>query len=173
LSLETTLFSTLLETPRHPALDGRFAAVGPDTVAKILFTSGSTGKPKGVLNTQRMLCSNHQVLAQAWPFLEERPPVILDWLPWSHTFGGNHNLNLALRNGGTLYVDGGKPAPASRSSVTVENKDEALGAHRFLWVAVEGGDRVILEVEASDLVGNVSKKEIVMREGGREEAEKK
>jgi feruloyl-CoA synthase len=109
--LGATLFSSLLETARHPALEDRFAAVGPETIAKILFTSGSTGKPKGVLNTQRMLCSNQQALAQAWPFVEERPPVIMDWLPWSHTFGGNHNFNLVLRNGGTLYIDGGKPAP--------------------------------------------------------------
>jgi feruloyl-CoA synthase len=118
-----TLFSTLLETPRHSALDDRFAAVGPDTIAKILFTSGSTGKPKGVLNTQRMLCSNQQALAQAWPFVEERPPVIMDWLPWSHTFGGNHNFNLALRNGGTLYIDGGKPAPGL-IEITVRNLRE-------------------------------------------------
>ncbi len=121
--LETTLFSSLLETARHPALEDRFAAVGPDTIAKILFTSGSTGKPKGVLNTQRMLCSNQQALAQAWPFVEERPPVILDWLPWSHTFGGNHNFNLALRNGGTLYIDGGKPAPGLIET-TVQNLRE-------------------------------------------------
>jgi feruloyl-CoA synthase len=95
----------------HPDLAARAAAVGPDTVAKILFTSGSTGRPKGVINTQRMLGSNQQAIAQGWPFLEARPPVIVDWLPWSHTFGGNHNFNLVLRNGGTLYVDGGKPAP--------------------------------------------------------------
>ena len=88
-----------------------FAQVGPDTVAKVLFTSGSTGTPKGVVNTQRMLCSNQQARAQCWPFLERTPPVILDWLPWSHTFGANHNFNLVLRNGGTLHVDGGKAAP--------------------------------------------------------------
>ncbi len=128
--LEATLFSSLLETPRHPTLEDRFAAVGPDTVAKILFTSGSTGKPKGVLNTQRMLCSNQQVLAQAWPFLEKRPPVIVDWLPWSHTFGGNHNFNLVLRNGGTLYIDGGKPAPGLIET-TVRNLQEVPSTFYF------------------------------------------
>jgi feruloyl-CoA synthase len=123
-------FGALLETSRHPALDDRFAAVGPDTVAKILFTSGSTGKPKGVVNTQRMLCSNQQALAQAWPFLEERPPVLVDWLPWSHTFGGNHNFNLALRNGGTLYVDGGKAAPGLIET-TVRNLREVPSTFHF------------------------------------------
>ena len=87
------------------------AAVGPDTVAKILFTSGSTGAPKGVVNTQRMLTSNQQMIAQLWRFLGERPPVTVDWLPWSHTFGANHNFNMILWHGGTLYIDGGKPTP--------------------------------------------------------------
>ncbi|MDN3056144.1 AMP-binding protein [Streptomyces sp. SRF1] len=86
-------------------------ALTPDTVAKILFTSGSTGTPKGVLNTHRMLCANQQMLRQIWPFLADEPPVLTDWLPWSHTFGGNHNLNLALCNGGSLFIDDGTPLP--------------------------------------------------------------
>ena len=94
------------------AVDAAFASVGPDTVAKILFTSGSTDLPKGVVNTHRMLCSNQQMIAQLWPFLgTRRPPVLVDWLPWNHTFGANHNFNLVLRHGGTMYIDGGKPAP--------------------------------------------------------------
>jgi feruloyl-CoA synthase len=123
-------FGELLATARHPDLEERSAAVGPDTVAKILFTSGSTGRPKGVINTQRMLCSNQQAIAQGWPFLEERPPVIVDWLPWSHTFGGNHNFNLALRNGGTLYIDGGKPAPGLFET-TVRNLREVPSTLHF------------------------------------------
>ena len=84
---------------------------GPDIVAKLLFTSGSTGVPKGVVNTHRMLCSNQAMLRAIWPFLADEPPVMVDWLPWSHTFGANHNLNLALFNGGTIHIDDGKPAP--------------------------------------------------------------
>ncbi len=106
-----TAFAALAGTRPTEAVDRAFAAVGPDTVAKILFTSGSTGEPKGVINTQRMLTSNQESYVRAWPFLEARPPVILDWLPWNHTFGGNSDFNMILRNGGTLYIDDGRPVP--------------------------------------------------------------
>ena len=105
------LTGRLLATPPGAAVAAAFAALGPDSIAKILFTSGSTGTPKGVLNTHRMLAANQQMIRQAWPFLTAERPVIVDWLPWSHTFGGNHNLNMVLTSGGTLYIDGGRPAP--------------------------------------------------------------
>lgn len=106
-------FDDLVSTTPTADVDDAARRVGPDTVAKILFTSGSTGTPKGVVNTQRMLCSNQQAIVQLWPFLRRRPPVVCDWLPWSHTFGGNHNFNMILFRGGTLYIDEGKPAPGS------------------------------------------------------------
>jgi feruloyl-CoA synthase len=100
----------LMATVPGPAAAARAAVTG-DSIAKILFTSGSTGTPKGVLNTHRMLAANQQMIRQAWPFLRTERPVIVDWLPWSHTFGGNHNVNMTLTAGGTLYVDAGRPAP--------------------------------------------------------------
>ena len=109
--MPATDFAELLETTVTPAVDEAFAAVAPESTAKILFTSGSTGMPKGVINTQRMLCANQKSVALVWPFIEQAPPVLVDWLPWNHTFGGNHNFNLILRNGGTMYIDAGKPLP--------------------------------------------------------------
>lgn len=97
---------------REAEVDAAYRLVTPDTVAKLLFTSGSTDTPKAVINTQRMLCASQQAKAEVWPFLERTPPIVVDWLPWNHTFGGNHNFNLVLRNGGTLYIDRGRPVPA-------------------------------------------------------------
>ena len=104
-------FDSLLRTAEGPAVQAAFEAITPDTHAKYLLTSGSTGHPKVVINSHRMLCANQQMIAQVWRFLEHERPVLVDWLPWSHTFGGNHNLNLVLRNGGHLVIDEGRPAP--------------------------------------------------------------
>jgi len=107
-----TDFASLLATSATPAVDVAHAALGPDSIAKYLFTSGSTGQPKGVINTQRMLCSNQQMILESLRCMEDTPPVLLDWLPWNHTFGGNHNLGMVVYNGGTLYIDDGAPTPA-------------------------------------------------------------
>jgi feruloyl-CoA synthase len=107
-----TPFAEFVATEPSAAVDAAHARVGPDTIAKFLFTSGSTKLPKAVINTQRMLCANQQMIRQCFVTLAEEPPVLVDWLPWNHTFGGNHNVGLVLYNGGTLYIDEGKPTPA-------------------------------------------------------------
>jgi feruloyl-CoA synthase len=105
-------FAALLEQGPSTAADAAFAATGPETLVKFLFTSGSATAPKAVASTNRMLASNQQMLLQALPFLRDEPQVQVDWLPWNHTFGGSHNLGLALYNGGSYYIDGGRPTPA-------------------------------------------------------------
>ena len=105
------------------AADAAHARVTGDTIAKFLFTSGSTGIPKGVINTQRMWCSNQAMIASALQFFADEPPVIVDWAPWHHTAGGNHDVGLVLNNGGTLYIDGGKPLPGAIEE-TVRNLRE-------------------------------------------------
>jgi len=116
-------FEALAATAATAAVDDAHARVTPDTIAKFLFTSGSTAQPKGVINTHRMLCSNQQMLLRALPFIGDEPPVLVDWLPWNHTFGGNHNFGIALFNGGTLYLDDGRPLPGLIER-TVENLRE-------------------------------------------------
>jgi feruloyl-CoA synthase len=106
-----TLFAELAATPPDPAVDAAHARVGPDTIAKILFTSGSTGMPKGVMNSQRMWCANQVMLHTSLAFFQDEPPVLVDWAPWHHTAGGNHDVGLVLMNGGTMYIDEGKPLP--------------------------------------------------------------
>jgi feruloyl-CoA synthase len=109
--VRATLLAELLALAPTRAVERAFAAVGPDTVAKVLFTSGSTGMPKGVINTHRMMCANQMMAEQTWPFVKSDRLVMVDWLPWNHTFGGNHNVNLALAQAGTIYIDAGRPAP--------------------------------------------------------------
>ncbi len=136
-----------LGKPETAAVMAAFEAITPDTHAKYLLTSGSTGHPKVVINTHRMLCANQQMVAQVWRFLQHEKPVLADWLPWSHTFGGNHNLHLVLRNGGTLVIDEGRPAPG-----LVERSVANLAEVRpTIWFNVPRGFDVALPLLEADL----------------------
>ncbi|WP_395349518.1 feruloyl-CoA synthase [Variovorax sp. UC122_21] len=140
-------FARLLATAETPAVMQAFEAVLPDTHAKYLLTSGSTGKPKVVINTHRMLCANQQMMAQTWRFLAHEKPVLVDWLPWSHTFGANHDLNMVLANGGALYIDEGRPAPGLIEK-TVRNLREVKPT--LLFNVPRGYDMLLPFLEADD-----------------------
>jgi feruloyl-CoA synthase len=111
------------ERPVSPALDAAHAMVGPDTIAKFLFTSGSTGTPKAVINTQRMWCSNQKLTATMFAYLQDEPPILVEWAPWHHTAAGNKGFGMALYNGGSYYIDEGKPLPGAIEA-TVNNLRE-------------------------------------------------
>jgi feruloyl-CoA synthase len=140
-------FARLLEASETPAVMQAYQAVLPDTHAKYLLTSGSTGKPKVVINTHRMLCANQQMMAQTWRFLTQEKPVLVDWLPWSHTFGANHNLNMVLCHGGALYIDEGRPAPGLIEK-TVRNLREVKPT--LLFNVPRGFDMLLPFLEADD-----------------------
>jgi feruloyl-CoA synthase len=129
-ALPATPFVALLEAVATGRVEDACARVNPDTVAKVLFTSGSTGHPKGVINTQRMLCANQEMIRSVMAFLADEPPVLCCWLPWNHTAGGNHNFGLVLYNGGTFYIDEGKPTPAL-FDVTLRNLREISATAHF------------------------------------------
>ncbi len=119
----TTAFAQLAAAEPTVAVEAAHGKVGPETIGKILFTSGSTGLPKGVINTQLMLCANQAMVRAGLLFAADEPPVLVDWLPWNHTFGSNHNFNFVLDNGGSLYIDDGKPMPGAIEA-TVRNLRE-------------------------------------------------
>ena len=128
--VKVTAFAELLRGDGSVDLAGVHAKVGPETLAKILFTSGSSSDPKGVLTTQKMMCANQAQIASVLPFLKERPPRIMDWLPWNHVFGGSHNTLMMLAHGGSLYIDNGKPT-SSGFADTVRNVIDKPGTLSF------------------------------------------
>lgn len=125
-----TDMADLLSHPLHPGLAAAHAAVGPDTLAKIMFTSGSSADPKGVLTTHRMMCVNQAQMSAVMPYLSDAPPRITDWLPWNHVFGGSHNVNMMLAHGGTLHIDSGKPT-GNGFAETLANRDAYPGTLAF------------------------------------------
>ncbi len=120
---DTRRYADLAATDPTPAVEAAFAATGPDTVAKFLFTSGTTGSPKAVIQTQRMLCANQAMIADCYAFMQDEPPVLVDWAPWNHTASGNKVFNLTIWHGGTYYIDEGKPAPG-KFAETIRNLRE-------------------------------------------------
>jgi feruloyl-CoA synthase len=145
----TRRFAELLAAEPGAALDAAHARTGPDTIVKFLFTSGSTREPKAVINTHRMLCSNQQMLRQAMAFLADEPPVLVDWLPWNHTFGGNHNVGICLVNGGTLYIDEGKPT-AKGIAQTLANLREI--APTVYFNVPKGFEELALAMETDEVL---------------------
>jgi len=138
-------FVELAATLPSPAVEEAHARVGPDTVAKFLFTSGSTGTPKAVINTQRMLCSNQEMVRDCYAFMQDEPPVVLDWAPWNHTAGGNKVFNMVLYNGGTLYIDDGRPTPNAIRK-TVRNLSEV--APTWYFNVPKGYEELVPHLEA-------------------------
>jgi feruloyl-CoA synthase len=120
---DLTSLADLMATPLYAGLGAAHEKIGANTIAKFLLTSGSTGNPKAVINTQAMICANQVMIRETFAFLKDEPPVIVDWLPWNHTFGGNHNIGLTLFNGGSMYLDRGKPVPGGIEE-TVRNLRE-------------------------------------------------
>jgi len=140
-------FDTLLQREETPAVMQAFEAIHADDHAKYLLTSGSTGRPKVVINTHRMLCANQQMMKQTWRFLDHEKPVLVDWLPWSHTFGANHNFNMVLSHGGALYIDEGRPAPGLIEK-TVRNLREVRPT--LMFNVPRGYDMLLPFLEADD-----------------------
>src|SRR6516225_3700158 len=122
-SRPTTPLEALLSSAPNAECERAHAKVSSDTIAKFLFTSGSTGYPKAVINTQRMWCSNQAMILSQLAYFADEPPVIMDWAPWHHTAGGNHNFGFVLYNGGTLYIDEGRPV-SGHIETTVRNLRE-------------------------------------------------
>ncbi len=143
----TTLFADLIDNAATASVDASHAAVGPDTIVKFLFTSGSTGTPKAVINTQRMWCSNQAMILSQLAFFADDPPVIVDWSPWHHTAGGNHNFGFVLYNGGTFYIDEGKPAPGAIET-TVQNLREV--ATNWYFTVPKGYEALLPYFRADD-----------------------
>ena len=146
---QVTTFEALCSTPATAQVDAAIEATGPDTIAKFLFTSGSTKLPKAVINTQRLWCANQQQMAQSMPILAEEPLVLVDWLPWNHTFGGNHNFGMVVFHGGTMYIDDGKPTPALMHE-TLRNLREI--APTVYFNVPTGFEAIALAMKTDDLL---------------------
>ncbi len=154
----TSLFQSLTGTDMTPQVARAMHATDGDTIVKFLFTSGSTKLPKAVVNTQRMICANQQQMAQSMPCLTKEPPVLVDWLPWNHTFGGNHNFGLTIYHGGTLYIDDGKPTPALMGE-TLRNLREI--APTLYFNVPTGYEQIAAAMQTDDPAGRDLRKNLL------------
>ena len=153
-------FEDLLAKTAAASVSAAMSATGSDTIVKFLFTSGSTKLPKGVINTQRMVCANVQQITQSIPAMAIEPMVLVDWMPWNHTFGGNHNFNLVLHHGGTMYIDDGKPVPALIGE-TLRNLRE-ISPTMYLNVPT-GFEQIALAMKVDDENGRQLRKSLLSR----------
>jgi feruloyl-CoA synthase len=143
---KATLFAALAATSPAATVEAAHAKVGPETIGKFLFTSGSTGQPKGVVNTQLMLCANQSMIRAGLAFIGDEPPVLVDWPPWNHTFGGNHDFGMVLDNGGSLYIDEGRPLPGAIEATVRNLRDIAP----TIYLNVPKGFEMLLPYMRSD-----------------------
>jgi feruloyl-CoA synthase len=158
--IKCIVFEDLYKDVNISSISAAYDATGPDTVVKFLFTSGSTKLPKGVINTQRMICANVQQITQSIPAMANEPMVLVDWMPWNHTFGGNHNFNLILHHGGTMYIDDGKPVPALIGE-TLRNLRE-ISPTMYLNVPT-GFEQIALAMKVDDEDGRQLRKSLLSR----------
>ena len=153
-------FDDLLTSTVNFKFSTALAATGPETIVKFLFTNGSTKLTKGVINTQKMICANVQQITQSIPAMAGEPMVLVDWMPWNHTFGGNHNFNLILHHGGTMYIDDGKPVPALLEE-TLRNLRE-ISPTMYLNVPT-GFEQIALAMKVDDANGRQLRKSLLSR----------
>ncbi len=134
----------VMATPPAQKANDAMLATGPDTVAKFMFTSGTTGSPKAVIQTQRMLCANQQMVLNCYAYMRDEPPVVVDWAPWNHVASGSKVFNMVLYNGGTYYIDAGKPTPDGMKD-TIRNLHDISPTWYFNVPA--GYERLVTEME--------------------------
>jgi feruloyl-CoA synthase len=134
----STPFGHLVATCPTAGVETAAASIRPDSVAKLLFTSGTTGLPKGVISTHKTMCGTLHMVSAYYPPLTEERPVLVDWMPWNHIIGGTINFGLALYNGGTFYIDDGKPLPSSIETTVRNLREVAPTIYSSVPKAYEG-----------------------------------
>ncbi|MAI92052.1 feruloyl-CoA synthase [Ponticaulis sp.] len=133
----------LEETPTN-AVDLAYDRLSPDAVAKYMLTSGSTGEPKAVINTHGNISSMVKMIRSVWNVerldeLSGGQQVMVNFLPWSHTYGANAILHSMTDWGGVLYIDWGAPTPARLPEMIRNLKEVSPTQHTTVpaaWTAI-------------------------------------